>query len=360
MAEHGQATMEYSVDFGEGDQRTLSVREIATEYANGTITRETYVWTDGFADWKPLGEVAELFRAVTAAKEAKSSPRSSAARAAARSAVGRSATADLFGSIDSAGSDDEVQTSAPQQDSGGSSTGSRNESSVLFSLSALTSQANQRPSTRPAATSSSRDDSGLIDLKALTAAAMKSDTGAAAAPIAPAVPVAPFGVPGSLGGIAAPLGGVTSTTDIAGAGSKSRAPLYIGGGLAVGMVAIALAIVLRPVPPPPAPIVVAAPPPPAQAAPTPAPEPTQDAQPPATAGATEPPAPETDKDKPETKKAATRAHVKRSSSSSSSSKKTETATETPASKPAAAPKKSSGGCGCASGDLQCAIRCAAK
>src|SRR6185436_19110448 len=90
----------------------------------------------------------------------------SPARAAARTA-GRAAPAhDLFGGIDAAGSEEEVATSAPEaaarggggglglgsSASSGSSggTGARNESSVLFSLSALTSAAS-RPSSRPIA-----------------------------------------------------------------------------------------------------------------------------------------------------------------------------------------------------------------
>ncbi|MFO7180272.1 MAG: zinc-ribbon domain-containing protein, partial [Pseudomonadota bacterium] len=54
---------EYSVDFGEGDQRTMSVKEIVRAYHSGQITGETYVWTDGFTDWKPLSDVPELVSA---------------------------------------------------------------------------------------------------------------------------------------------------------------------------------------------------------------------------------------------------------------------------------------------------------
>lgn len=376
MADHGEA--EYSVDFGEGDQRTMTAREIATAYKNGTITGDTYVWTEGFADWKPLSEVPELLEAVQASSrgQSKQSPWESRAggtsRAAAR-AGGRSSTADLFGGIDTAGSEDDVATSAPDHSSSSShtstsTTGARNESSVLFSLSALTSAANARPSTRPSS-SASRDDSGLIDLKALTAAAMKSDTNAAspAVPAVPAVaPIAPLGVPSPLG-LAAPLGGgITATTDIA-AGypqPKSKAPLFIGGGIAVGMIAIAAALLLRPAPPPPpAPIVVAPPSPTpteapaAVAAAAPSPAPTQeDAKPPATGAAEDPPPPTTSKTTAPSRTQPTR----RTSTSTAAPKKTETSS-TPAApaKTTPAPKKS-GGCGCAPGDLQCAMRCAAK
>jgi hypothetical protein len=81
---------------------------------------------------------------------------------------------------------------------------------VLFSLSALTSAAQSRPSTRPSSSSngSSRDDSGLIDLKALTAAAMKSEvTGGppAVAAMPQVAPLSPLGVAPPLG-MASPLG----------------------------------------------------------------------------------------------------------------------------------------------------------
>jgi hypothetical protein len=369
MADHAEAAAEYSVDFGEGDQRSMGVREIARAYGDGTITGDTYVWTDGFADWKPLSEVPELLEAVqtSASRAPKPSPwdaRAGAQRAAARASSSRSPTADLFGGIDTAGSEDEVATSAPDQHhgnshAGSSSTGARNESSVLFSLSALTSAANARPSNRPTA-SASRDDSGLIDLKALTAAAMKSDAGASA-PIAPAMPVAPLaplGVAPPLG-LASPLGGgITATTDIGIGGypqPKSKAPLYIGGGIAIGMIALAAAIALRPAPPPPpAPIVVAAPPPPAPV-PSPAPAPTQEAKPPTTAGAEDPEPP-----KAAAPQANNTRQFRRTSPPSGGAQKSAPKEDSP--KPAATPppKKSSGGCGCAGGDLQCAMRCAAK
>ncbi|HEY3257025.1 MAG TPA: DUF4339 domain-containing protein, partial [Polyangiaceae bacterium] len=192
---------QYSVDFGEGDQRNLSVSEIVAAYNAGQVTAETYLWADGFADWKALGEVEEIVEALHAATQAAApaaatatpspwSAPAAAPRAAARPA--RGAAADLFGGIEHAGSEEEVLTSAPEPAGGsgghsapalgsgsGSSTGARNESSVLFSLSALTSASSpvaaSRPAPRPSASSSaSRDDSGLIDLKALTAAATKN------------------------------------------------------------------------------------------------------------------------------------------------------------------------------------------
>lgn len=378
---------EYSVDFGEGDQRTMSAREIVAAYNSGRITGETYVWADGFSDWKPLSDVPELVGALNAAtnvaapspwdaKPAPSVPRT-AARTAVRSTAGRSATADLFGGIDTAGSEDEVATSAPDQAapgrgrsllgssptaSAGASSGGRNESSVLFSLSALTSAAqNTRPSTRPAApTASTNDDSGLIDLKALTAAAMKSDVGSGtsggavqAMPALGAMP--PLGVTSPLG-LGSPLGNPSAaSTDYGPGQQKGKAPLFIGGGLAVGMIAIAAAIALRPAPlppPPPAPAVVAAPPP----APTVAPAPEVVAKPPSTATGEEEAAP-SGSAKPANR--TTRA-VRRPSGTAATKKPTSGSGDAPAAAPKAAPPPSRSKCGCSPSDLTCNMRCAAK
>src|SRR5690606_16280768 len=122
---------EYSVDFGEGDQRTMSVKEIVRAYHSGQITGETYVWTDGFTDWKPLSDVPELVSAVCSGPssaapspwDVRSGAPSGGTRAASRASVRPSA--DLFGGINRAGSEDEVATSAPEQPSSAGSTGSR-------------------------------------------------------------------------------------------------------------------------------------------------------------------------------------------------------------------------------------------
>nr|PIE06191.1 MAG: hypothetical protein CSA75_00835 [Sorangium cellulosum] len=81
--------------------------------------------------------------------------------------------ADLFGAQVAAGSDDDVATSAPRMDPVvNKPTGARDESSVLFSLSALTSAA--AASSGSAGTAES-DDSGLIDLNALRDQEAKSN-----------------------------------------------------------------------------------------------------------------------------------------------------------------------------------------
>jgi predicted Zn finger-like uncharacterized protein len=368
---------EYSVDLGEGDQRTMPLSDIVAAYNAGQITGETFVWADGFSDWKALSEVQEIVDALHAAagggkpasSPAAASPwdakpqaaQPSPVRAAARPA--RAAAGDLFGRIDRAGAEDDVATSAPDAGGlgggglgGGGGTGARNESSVLFSLSALTSASSPKAATSPSrvssggpSTTASRDDSGLIDLKALTAAAVKSD-GAGPPPLAaPALsPLAasPLGVAAPLG-LGSPLGGGLVSGDL-GPPQKSKTGLFIAIGIVAAAVIIALALILKPAPPPP---VVAAPPPPPPptAAPAPTPTPTLAAAPPPTGSA-------------ETEAAATKKTSSTYRRPSGGVKKPTGGTTTSGggSEPAAAPSKPKSKCGCASGDLQCAMRCAAK
>jgi predicted Zn finger-like uncharacterized protein len=51
---------EYSVDLGEGDQRTMPLSDIIAAYNAGQVSGETFVWADGFSDWKALSEVQEI------------------------------------------------------------------------------------------------------------------------------------------------------------------------------------------------------------------------------------------------------------------------------------------------------------
>jgi predicted Zn finger-like uncharacterized protein len=361
--------LEFTVDFGEGDQRTMTVPEIVAAYNASQITQDTYLWADGFADWKPLSEVDEVVALLNVgASPAKSA--ASSARTAARTA-GRSPAPDLFGSIESAGGEDDVATSAPDHGSrgglglgasaagGGAGTGARNESSVLFSLSALTSAAS-RPSSRPIAPAPSgaatREDSGLIDLKALTAAATKSES-AAAPPVLAASPLGISPLAAAPLGMASPLGGGLGApaADYGMSQAKSKTGLYIGGGIAVAaLAAVAIVFMLRPPPPPPAaPAAAAAPAAPAPA-PTPAPTPEVTAQPPSTGTATGDEAP--------AKTGANKAPATRRPIGGVKKPAGGAAAPAPAAaddKPAAAPKPKRNPCGCAAGDLQCAMRCAA-
>ncbi len=381
---------EYSVDFGDNDQRSMSLDDIVRAYRRGEITADMYVWAEGMSDWTPISSVPDIMDALGGGAP------TAAARQAARTGAGRGSATDLFGGIDRAGSEEDVMTSAPHgQAAAGLATGARNESSVLFSLSALTASA-------PAATAPARsavasdvkgDDSGLIDLKALT-----STVGSQPPPGPLGLGSAPLGLGAAPLGMAAPLGGMTAPAMAVDGPlprpQSSKTGLYIGGALVIVGALIAGAIVLKPrdVPsaaaPPPAtaPVAVAA-----TAAPTTEAkkdEPT--AQPPATGTAAVADAPK----ETAAKVAAAPSHhahyegrphssgsSKSSESSSGSSKSSETSGSSSGSSAAfsggsntsasSGSSDSSGGekkhhkkkeksCNCSPGDLMCAMQCAAN
>lgn len=397
----------YSVDLGENDQRQMGLADLVTAYNNGTVTAETYVWADGFADWITLGQVEEIVEALHQAANAEApTPLADETSAAAASAMpeespweapaaaepapaaapspaaqpGAAAPApsgggpDLFGNVAQAGSEGEAASytapaASPAQSAspfGGASasaagTGARNESSVLFSLSALTSGAqSSRPSVPPAAASGS-EDSGLIDLKALTESAEAASAAQAPAPSLQS----PLAAPSPLGAPAAPLGVSASGASIAPQQQqRSNLGLYIAGGIVIAAVAVASIItfggsstepVAAPAPPVSAPAVpsaAAAPAPLPTAAPAPLPSAeATEAQPPATGKAAEP--------APKAKAAPTvRPKSYPKPKSTSSPKPSSSPSPKPAAKPAPKPKSSMGKCGCRKDDLMCLMNCA--
>lgn len=419
----GEGPSEYTVDLGENDQRPMSLAQVIEAYNTGVVTAETYVWADGMTDWTPLSQVAAIVDALNAAAsqpQASDSPMTAdsiaqasagtqgPAAAPAQSAGGgfggraatRGGTADLFGGIAHAGSEEDVTTSAPQDvaPAPGPATGARNESSVLFSLSALTASAKSTPTAAPPLMSMSSpaaslgrgadDDSGLIDLKALTSQAaapaptaepMVSPLGGLGAPLgglgAPlgggglgggglagaglgggiGSPLGGLGSPlgGGLGGGGAPVGGL----DMAYPKQKNRSALYIGGGLAVGLIAIALVMGLKKDPPPP----VSAPPP--AATPTPYRPPEEDKTA-ATDSQAKPP--NTGAEAPSAAPSASTAPSKGGGSTWRPPRRPTGGTTTPKDpvKPAGdtpkPPKPAGNPCGCAASDLNCAMRCSTR
>ncbi len=380
---------EYSVDFGDNDQRTMTAEEIVQALRIGDLSPEMYVWAEGMSDWTPIGDVPELSTGMNApAPVVPAAP-----RAAARTGGGRGSAQDLFGGIETAGSEEDVMTSAAQPPSplggasaGGAATGARNESSVLFSLSALTASATT--SSPPAARSSysagldpnGKDDSGIIDLKALTSA-----VSAQSAPN----PLTLGSLGGAPLGLGAPLGGITAPALSADSGAKStgsKTGLYIAGALVVVGALIAGAIVFTsnkeplpvaaaPVAPVPTVAAVAAAPQPAAAPEAPA------AEPPATGTAAASAAPVAAAaapaaSRPKSTSAAAVAYSKpakkssssssssssgsdKSSGSSSSSSSSNSSAGNSDSTPKPPPKKKAKTCDCAPSDLMCAMKCAA-
>jgi predicted Zn finger-like uncharacterized protein len=190
----------WTVNVAEGDQRTMTDDEVVAAFRSGTIDAETYLWKDGMPDWVPLREATELFRACTSAPKASAAAQPATAAepaaataapsawhdnsplaasngsaagafptaAAARRAGGRAAGVDLFGGVAQAGGESDVLTSAPAKipqahEVSQKPTGARNESSVLFSLSAMTSKS------EPPSRALGEEASGLIDIRQLSA-----------------------------------------------------------------------------------------------------------------------------------------------------------------------------------------------
>jgi GYF domain 2 len=178
------------------NQRNMTIHQIVGAYNEGLVTADTYIWKEGMADWQTLAEVREVANALHAAA------RPAAAQPAAVRRGNHNSSADLFGRIHTAGGEDDITTSAPEPAATMTAgTGARNESSVLFSLSALTgTTATATAAPTGSAKRRTSDDSGLIDLQALTA----TDTAGTAGGFGAA--------PGAFGAsplISAPLGGVS-------------------------------------------------------------------------------------------------------------------------------------------------------
>jgi len=391
---------EYTVDLGENDQRSMSLADLVQAFKNGQVTRETYVWAEGFADWKALGEVSELTQAINTPAAKPAAPTATLAAPAAggaalpwdkkpaatidvdedertqiatRGAASLGGAADLFGGFASAGSEEEVTTSAQHHEAPApiagpvtASTGARNESSVLFSLSALTAAAASKPSRPAPGPSSPSEDSGLIDLKALATAAQKSPAnvpglGVAAAPLG----FSPLGGGSPLGGVSPVAMAMPSPfaggADYGEGGKKSKTGLYILASVAlVGIVVVALALILKPTTntnPEAAAVATAT-----EARVAEPPVATQEKAPEAAAA---PPATGTAEEgsaAPEVKAPTTKAS--RSAGGSKKAAKPAAASSKPAAgaaEPAAAPPaKKKSACGCAPGDLMCAMQCASK
>lgn len=239
----------YSVNVGENDQRTMTVSEIVAAYNQSVVAGETFVWTDGMADWAPLANVEAIVVALNAwagGPAAAADPVAEAPRAAVRR---ESARRDLFGGgagVDAA--PPAAAASAPDP----LAFQPLPENSVLFSLSALTAQAASPASPSRSKTGATTEDSGLIDLRALSERAAASGT--ASAPSATAMMddgpgLFPLGAPMLAG---APVLAAPSVPPPV----PSKAPMFIGLGVAVAGLAVAGAFVfLRPKPlPPPEPL----------------------------------------------------------------------------------------------------------
>ncbi len=185
----------WTVNVSETDQRSMTKAEVVEAFRAGTIDAETFCWKDGMGEWLALGRIETLYEACVGAGKVGAAPRAQAKRrelashlgvepapasfgttaaqgaASARLAGGRAPTADLFEGFARAGGEDDVPSGPapkmPDADDAHALTGARNETSVLFSLSALTGT----PSTPPSTT----EASGLIDIRQLGARISSDD-----------------------------------------------------------------------------------------------------------------------------------------------------------------------------------------
>jgi len=261
----------WHVNVSDTDQRTMTMPELVDAYNAGVVTQETFIWTDGMDDWKPLAEVEVVVNALHASagqmaigtpgafetpgsaayeppapeQPAYQAPEPVAAMAAPepkRAAVQRARGRDLFAT--NVG-DEGVQTSAPVVSAGMSApvahegpTGQRNENSVLFSLAVLTKSAEERPAASDSKTTATREDSGLIDLKALTAKSESFNASGGGGMAQADVFSAPIGL--AQAPLGAPVGAFGSMAPEA---PKSKLPLIIGGAGGV-VVLLVLGVVL--------------------------------------------------------------------------------------------------------------------
>jgi predicted Zn finger-like uncharacterized protein len=246
----------YLVNVADGDQRTMTLAEVIDAYNSGAVTADTYVWSDGMNDWQALGENEAIVAALNSAAGGAnghangtnggygaSAPYATPSAPEVAPAVAMSPdpsrsspvaakkerkSSDLFGGGYS-------DTGLSSSTSGASGTGKREENSVLFSLSALTATTGSAPApAKSSSTTATKEDSGLIDLKALAASAPPPTASApAAAPAVDAIGLFPLGAP-----VLAPPPvqmQAAMPTAAAPAGS-SKLPLIIGGVVAVAAV----------------------------------------------------------------------------------------------------------------------------
>ncbi len=382
------ADAQWHVNVGDNDQRTLTLSELVDAYNTGVVTQDTFIWCDGMDDWRPLAEVDVVVNALHAsanqialgtpgafepqapaayeaqaaagayepaaqapAYQAPAAYEAPAAYAAPAPEPKRAAVAkreararDLFAT--NAG--EELHTSAPVApqamapagDAG--LTGQRNENSVLFSLAVLTKDSDARPPTVPP--TANKEDSGLIDLKAL---AQKAESMRPMAMGDGDVFHAPLGLMAPLG---APVGALSRSGSEGPA--KSKLPLMIGGGAGV-LVLLVLGIVIgvRIGGAGPAPVPTVA----AVTATTPTVEPSATAAAPTTTESAASTAPSASVAATSPKKPGPGAwHPTGSPTPTKPPSGSGGATPTPT--PTPTPKKSGGDCGC-NGDLMCLMKC---
>jgi predicted Zn finger-like uncharacterized protein len=190
--------------------------QLAEMLTSGSVDWDAYVWTEGFDNWAPMRDIAELVAQITGQAEPQAAPQAAPAyRATTQTLTGQPSMGadpfaddappsdaglfgggggggpDLFGrgAQPGAGEAPGVVSSSPSPRVGSERalTGARNENSVLFSLKNLQALAtgSGTPSSPPVMQASqeragfaSGEGSGLIDIRALATTTGVSDSGA--------------------------------------------------------------------------------------------------------------------------------------------------------------------------------------
>src|SRR4029077_13189166 len=58
---------QWHVNVAEGEPRTMPFSELVEACTSGSISLDTYIWTDGMDDWKPVTEVEVVMAALGSA-----------------------------------------------------------------------------------------------------------------------------------------------------------------------------------------------------------------------------------------------------------------------------------------------------
>jgi predicted Zn finger-like uncharacterized protein len=221
----------YTVSVSDSDQRSMTMADIVKAYNEGQIDAETYCWTEGMDDWQPLKDVDAIVESLHQAAQGESPAQGAgldrtvalaggggggydyaAPRPAAQPMAAASGDHFGAGTVALASSPYESAAAArPAASSGGGffavsapaaspGGGTGKENSAIFSLDMLTAKVGAPTASAPTGT---KEDSGLIDLKAL-ASGMGGESGGIAAQVGPAAEVFPLGAPPPPQAIAAP------------------------------------------------------------------------------------------------------------------------------------------------------------
>ena len=285
--------------------------------AGGQLDWEAYVWSEGFDNWQPMRDVAELVNAISGQQEEAPAPAPAVAAVPsmgadpfadeapappvvyAKAAGGGGGGVVPTGSMTSGGnssSSSSTSMSGPTALAGGfdsnprvvasgpsprvsaeqAMTGARNENSVLFSLKNLQALATGSmapapgPSTRPGYAGG--EGSGLIDIRALA-----STTGVAAEPSKSSEKDALLSLgsaqAGAFGALGSPMLAPPGKADDEG-GKKHMMVAIIAGFALLAAAGIGIAFIMKPAVVPPAPVVAPIALPPSAAAPQPSAAPT--------------------------------------------------------------------------------------